>query len=61
MWIKPEDIKQTGWYWHEDRFGELEVVKIRRYGQDLAIGNCILIGGYNTSRFHGPIKEPVAT
>jgi hypothetical protein len=55
---------EPGWYWRRSRdkhdFDEMEIVKVRWYGDQLAVGNCFLEGclTYEKSEWAGPIPFP---
>lgn len=52
-----EQPKTAGWYWKKSKWDEeAEIVKVRKYGGKMCIGNWELPA---KTRWCGPIQEPV--
>ena len=58
----PGKPTEPGHYWHGDKYDEYcwHVVRVRMYGNDLAVGNSQISGWSDSDIWAGPIPEPVA-
>ena len=64
-WTKDIPAKE-GWYWKRntsDKYDEPEVVHVRNYAGELAIGNSFISGWNSLKRYEwaGPIPLPIET
>lgn len=59
-WMNSDEVTEVGWYWVKEKTNydiEYSVVKVRMYGDGLAISNCH-IRGWSKYEYHGPIEQP---
>ena len=58
-WMPAASVVKPGHYWIDSpRHREPYIDKVRYDGEELAIGNCRISGGYDNCLFNGPLLQP---